>query len=102
MVAQKVIRHGRKMRHNCYLLNSNFEKIYDVVSWDYLMEGSRLRGFNHLEFYGFSHGSNRHKSKVIGKVGKEIICRRGLRQGDSSPSTLSVGCEWAHRMIKSV
>lgn len=63
------------------MLKLDFEKAYDTVSWDCLLEVLRLRGFGEKWIAWIKRRLSSAKVSVLlnGGTCKEIICKRGLR-----------------------
>lgn len=83
-VAQEVIHRCKNTRSQGYILKLGFEKAYDSVNWDCLLEVLSLKRFGDkwiswIRSWLFST----NVWVLINRIpGKEILCKRGLRQGD--------------------
>lgn len=88
-ITKEVGCHCQKNRYDGYLLKLDFQKVYDMVDWDCIEEVFRARGFGQRWLIWINKWLRSIKVQILiyGEAGKEIICIRGLRQGDP-PSLL--------------
>lgn len=83
-IAKEVIHHCMHTNRVGYLLKLDFEKAYDIVNWDCLMEVLRLCGFGNRWISWIRMWLTMAKIHVlVNKVkGRDIVCKRGLHQED--------------------
>lgn len=77
VLAKEVIHHCKRTKKQGFLLKLDFEKTYDMVNWDCLLEVIKKRGFGDrlvqwVEIWLVS-------AKIQTIVDGEIACKRGLR-----------------------
>ena len=82
--AQEVIQFTKRNKVSGYMLKLNFEKAYDTMEWDCILEALQSWGFpcSWITWITFWLSSAKVAIMVNGIRGKEIICKRRLRQGD--------------------
>lgn len=82
--AQEVLHQCKKTKTSGYLLKIDFDMAYDMMRWEALVERLCSRGFGERWIRWIETWCQSVKVKLLinGKVRKEIVCRRGLRQGD--------------------
>lgn len=83
-IAQEVISEIHDKKLEGILLKIDFEKAYDKVNWDFLLELLKARGFS-LRWIGWINACLRtgvSSVLVNGIEGRKFVCKRGLRQGD--------------------
>lgn len=83
--SQEIILQCKKSRTNCYLLKLDFKKAHNMVYRECLLEDLRHRGFGNKRVTQMETWLNSVKVQVLinGEAGKDIVCERGLRQGDT-------------------
>lgn len=80
-IAQEVISETHFLKQ-CVLLKMDFEKAYDKVNWDFLLELLHVRGFLINGLIGLGLMSGISSVLVNGKEGRKFGYKRGLIQGD--------------------
>uniref|UniRef100_A0A453EC45 Reverse transcriptase domain-containing protein n=1 Tax=Aegilops tauschii subsp. strangulata TaxID=200361 RepID=A0A453EC45_AEGTS len=85
------------------VLKLDFEKVYDKVNWDFLLECHKLRGFNET-WCGWINQILRNGTvsiKLNNGVGPYFRSVKGVRQGDPhSPFLFNLAAECLTKMIK--
>jgi hypothetical protein len=99
---QGVIRHFHRARNPLVFLKLDIARAFDSVSWPYLLDMLRARGFSDRWRDLISMMLATSSSRVIlnGEVGPRFLHRRGLRQGDPlSPLLFLLAIEPLHRLF---
>lgn len=80
-IAQEVISEIHDNKLEGILLKIDFEKAYDKVNWDFLLDLMRARGFSARWIGWISSCMKSSISSVLvnGKEGRKFVCKRGLR-----------------------
>jgi len=81
----------------------DFQKAFDSVEWDFLLDILRAKGFSHKWILWIENILKISNTRlvVIGKEGKTIKCKRGLRQGDPlSPLLFDLVVDCLNIMLK--
>jgi mannosylglycoprotein endo-beta-mannosidase len=84
------------------LLKLDLAKAFDTVSWAYLLDMMRARGFPRRwqDWMAILFGSATSRPIINGVTGRPIVHRRGLRQGDSmSPFLFVLVMEPLHKLL---
>lgn len=83
-IVQEMIHHCRKTDREGYLVKLDFEKAYDKVDWECILETLSNRGFSPKWIKWISFWLNSAKVSVLtnGEPRKEIICKKSLKLGD--------------------
>lgn len=84
VIAHEILHHTRITKQKGILLKLDFEKAFDKVNWDFLVEILEARGFGTL-FVNWIRDiltSSRTSVSFNGNQGPYFPCKRGLRQGD--------------------
>ena len=100
--AQEVIHFTKRHKKSGFLLKFDFEKAYDTVEWDCIREALHYRGFPPMWIPWITLWSRFVKVTILVNVtqGKEISCKRGLRQGGPlSPPIFVLMADGLHQMI---
>ena len=87
-----------------YILKLDFEKAYDTVDWECIIESLQALRFYHkwLSWIHLWLSSARVSLLINVSPRREIVCKRGLRQGDPlSPLIFVLMANGLHFMIKS-
>lgn len=81
---KKLFTNVEKISKQSCLLKLDFEKADDKVEWDFIIEIIRNMGFGPKWINWILIWLHSTKIFVLanGEPGKEIVCKRGLRQGD--------------------
>uniref|UniRef100_A0A453KRM5 Reverse transcriptase domain-containing protein n=1 Tax=Aegilops tauschii subsp. strangulata TaxID=200361 RepID=A0A453KRM5_AEGTS len=84
------------------VLKLDFEKAYDKVNWDFLLECHKMRGFNE-KWCGWIGQILRNgivSVKINNTLGPYFQSSKGVRQGDSiSPFLFNLAAECLSKMI---
>lgn len=82
--AHEVLHQVRLTKKKRILLKLDFEKAFDKVNWDFLIETLASRGFGSLfiDWITYILKSGRSCVSFNGKLGSYFSCKKGLRQGD--------------------
>lgn len=93
----------QKDMHGQLFIKIRFSKAYDMVGWDCLKEVLRARGFGPHWQAWIDIWLKSAKVQVLANSlnGKEIVCKRGLQQGDLlSPSMFVLVVDRLNKMLK--
>lgn len=82
--ASEIISYCKRAKHKGILCKIDFEKAFDCISWDFLLELLHMRGFGPRWTAWISSLLFNSKSALIinGKAGNWFSNKRGLRQGN--------------------
>lgn len=77
LIAQEIIHRSSKSDVQGFLLKLDFEKAYDNVNWNYLLEVLHKRGFGPKWMGWIKEWLKSAKTSILfnGEAGKEIACR---------------------------
>jgi len=84
LIANEVMDKARRKNRNCTTFKVDFEKVYDLVCWDFLLYVMGQLGFD-AQWIKWIHGcliSSSVSILVNGSPTKEFMLERWLRQGD--------------------
>lgn len=81
VLTHEIIHQAKRERNVSYILKLDFEKAYDVVNWECLMEILKNKGFGPQKQWWVHSWLNSTKTQVLfnGEPGREIKCRWRLR-----------------------
>lgn len=84
LYAQEVITMATKQKKKMGLFKADIFKAFDTLSWEFLAQIMRARGFSERWIQCITRAVLTGSSKVLlnSTAGKKIILRRGVRQGD--------------------
>lgn len=79
--AHEIIHQVSKAQKFGYLLKLDFEKVYDTIDWECLLEVLKHKGFGNRWIERIKHWLASVKCHILlnGVRSKEMICKRGLR-----------------------
>lgn len=102
-MVNEVIEWYKKKKKKCMLFKVDFDKAYDLVSWEYLFKMMEYMGFNTkwIQWIRSCLVSSRTLVLVNGSPTKEFSHQRGHRQGDPlSPFLFTIVMEGLHVAIE--
>ena len=84
IAALEVIQFSKRNNMHGYLLNLGFEKAYDMIEWECIVESLQASGFSQKWVFWIYIWPRSAKVSIIpnGVQDREITCKRSLRQGD--------------------
>lgn len=84
LISQELIHFSHTQKQPSAIIKVDFEKAYDEIHWDYLIEVLTLRGFNHtlIQWITLWLQSSQSCINVNVKLTPYFYCKRGVWQGD--------------------
>ena len=104
VTAQEVIQFTKRNRIPGYMLKLDFEKAYDMADWECIIESLQASGFcpKWLLWIKLWLSFARVSLLIIGSLGWNIACKRGLTLGDPlSPLIFVLAANGLYFMVKS-
>ena len=84
LISQEIIHSCQTRNQPGVIVKVDFEKAYDTIHWEYLLEVLKLRGFSDTWINWISAWLHSSQSciNVNGELTQYFYCKRGVRQGD--------------------
>lgn len=84
MLGQEVIHYSKMHNQQGVIIKVDFEKAYDKINWEYLLEILNSRGFSHRWILWMNNWLRSSQSciSINGDLTPYFYCKRGVRQGD--------------------
>jgi hypothetical protein len=103
MVLHEVMHETKKRKETGSILKLDFEKAYDKVSWKFLLECLKLRGFNEkwCEWVNHMLTGGTVYVKINDHLGPYFMSHKGVRQGDPlSPILFNFVADCLTKLVK--
>ncbi|CAN6218645.1 unnamed protein product [Urochloa humidicola] len=103
LILHEVLHDTKQRKKEGLVLKLDFEKAYDKISWKFLMDCLRNRGFSDkwCSWIWEVMTSGTLSVKVNDKMGKYFMCGKGVRQGDAlSPLLFNIAVDTLAKMVR--
>jgi hypothetical protein len=103
MLLQEILRETKFRKQQGGILKIDFEKAYDKVNWDFLLDCCKQKGFseNWLIWISKAMAGGTLSVKINDSVGPYFCSHKGVRQGDPfAPSLFNVAVNCLSKMIQ--
>jgi hypothetical protein len=103
MLLQEILRDAKCRKQQGVILKIDFEKAYDKVNWDFLLNCCRQKGFSEtwLTWINKAISGGTLSVKINDSVGPYFCSYKGVRQGDPfAPSLFNIAVNCLSKMIQ--
>jgi hypothetical protein len=103
MLLQEILRETKFRKEQGVILKIDFEKAYDKVNWNFLLDCCRQKGFseNCLVWISKAMTGGTLSVKINDSVGPYFCSHKGVRQGDPfAPTLFNVAVNCLSKMIQ--
>lgn len=101
--AQQILQHSKKNNVPLALLKLDIKKAFDTISWEFILRIMQQLGFP-VQWIQWIHDAVLQGSSQVlinGQLGKQIILKCGVRQGDPiSPQLFIIGIDYLARYLQ--